>query len=70
MTLHGGNYIRPLFKLYRKGFLDDDFAVIGTARREWTDDHYREVVLDSIRKLVPATIDPDEFTKPLLLPGP
>ena len=51
-----------LFKLYRKGFLDDDFAVIGTARREWTDDHYREVVLDSIRKLVPATIDPDEFT--------
>ncbi|KRL04991.1 glucose-6-phosphate dehydrogenase [Liquorilactobacillus oeni] len=37
-----------LFNLYRKGFLKENFAVIGTARRPWTDEHFQEVVRDAI----------------------
>ena len=37
-----------LFNLYEKGYLKDNFAVIGTARRPWSDDHYHEVVRNSI----------------------
>ena len=40
-----------LFRLYKKGFIKDNFAVIGTARRDWSDEHFREVVLDSIKDL-------------------
>lgn len=37
-----------LYKLYQNNYLNDNFAVIGTARREWTNEYYREVILDSI----------------------
>ena len=37
-----------IFQLYKKGYLKENFAVIGTARRPWTDEYYREVVKDSI----------------------
>ena len=37
-----------LFRLYKKGDLKEDFAVIGTARRPWSDEHYREVVMGTI----------------------
>jgi len=40
-----------LFKLYQKGYLQDHFAVIGTARRPWTDDHYHQVVADALASL-------------------
>lgn len=40
-----------LFRLYQKGLLKEHFAVIGTARREWTDDYYREIVQDTIKDL-------------------
>ena len=40
-----------LFKLYQKGYLKDHFAVIGTARRPWTNDHYHEVISDSLADL-------------------
>lgn len=40
-----------LFRLYQKGYLQEAFAVVGTARREWLDDYYQEVVLDSITKM-------------------
>ena len=42
-----------LFRLYRKGNLGEHFAVIGTARRPWSDEHYREVVKETIRALNP-----------------
>ncbi len=47
-----------LFKLYQKGYLQDHFAVIGTARRPWTDEHYHEVITDSLASLNadPATV--------------
>lgn len=37
-----------LFNLYEKGYLKEDFAVIGTARRPWSNDHYHEVVMSAI----------------------
>lgn len=40
-----------LYRLYTKGFLDERFAVIGTARREWSDEYYQEVVRDSIETI-------------------
>ena len=35
----------------QKGDLKEDFAVIGTARRPWSDEHYREVVIGTIKEL-------------------
>ncbi|MBB5887800.1 glucose-6-phosphate dehydrogenase [Lactovum miscens] len=40
-----------LFRLFKRGELAENFAVIGTARRPWTDDYYREIVLASISSL-------------------
>ena len=40
-----------LFKLYQKGYLQEHFAVIGTARRPWTDEHYHGVITDSLASL-------------------
>ncbi|WP_334331614.1 glucose-6-phosphate dehydrogenase [Companilactobacillus sp. HBUAS59544] len=38
-----------LFRLYKSGFLKDHFAVIGTARRPWSDDYFRETVVTSLK---------------------
>lgn len=40
-----------LFNLYKRGYLKNHFAVIGTARRPWTDEHYHEVIKESIADL-------------------
>ncbi|RRK10657.1 glucose-6-phosphate dehydrogenase [Lactiplantibacillus garii] len=47
-----------LFKLYQKGYLKEHFAVIGTARRPWTNEHYHGVITDSLASLNadPATV--------------
>ncbi|ETA73629.1 glucose-6-phosphate dehydrogenase [Ligilactobacillus equi] len=37
-----------LFNLYKRGFLKDNFAVIGTARRPWSDDYYREIIINAV----------------------
>lgn len=37
-----------LFQLYKKGILKDNFAIIGTARRPWSDEHLQEVVKEAI----------------------
>src|SRR5699024_6029189 len=50
-----------LYRLYKKGYLAEKFAVIGTARREWTDDYYREIVVDSIQDLVESPDHAQEF---------
>lgn len=50
-----------LFRLYKKGFLQERFAVIGTARRPWTNDHYHEVIKESIQDLAEAGDDVDAF---------
>ncbi len=51
-----------LFRLYRKGNLAEHFAVIGTARREWSDDYYREIVRETIKDLNPTTEEAAAFS--------
>ncbi|GGC98685.1 glucose-6-phosphate dehydrogenase [Enterococcus wangshanyuanii] len=51
-----------LFRLYRKGNLAEHFAVIGTARREWTDEHYREIVRETIKDLNPTAEEAQAFS--------
>lgn len=50
-----------LFRLFQKGFIRNHFAVIGTARREWTDEHFREVVVKSIQSLTEDVNQAEEF---------
>lgn len=50
-----------LFRLFRKGDLLEDFAVIGTARRQWSDSHFREVVIKSIADLDPHSGEAESF---------
>lgn len=38
-----------LYQLYHRGFLGEHFAVIGTARRPWSDDFYRDIVRTSLQ---------------------
>lgn len=41
-----------IYRLYLSGHLSEHFALIGTARREWSHDYFRSVVLESIQSLV------------------
>lgn len=50
-----------LFRLYKKGNLNEHFAVIGTARRPWSDEHYREVVKETIQSLNPTAEEAERF---------
>lgn len=50
-----------LFRLYQKGELQEHFAVIGTARRPWSDEHFREVVTEAIASLEPSTKEAQAF---------
>lgn len=49
------------YQLYKKGQLSKHFALIGTARREWTHDYFRQVVLDSIQSLITDVNHAEEF---------
>lgn len=40
-----------LYQLYSKNYLNENFAVIGTARREWSDEYYQEIVTESIEDI-------------------
>ena len=50
-----------LFRLFQKGYIRNHFAVIGTARREWTNEHFREVVVKSIQSLTEDVNQAEEF---------
>ncbi|MDH6364454.1 glucose-6-phosphate 1-dehydrogenase [Enterococcus sp. PF1-24] len=50
-----------LFRLFRKGLLNEHFAVIGTARREWSNEHYREIIRETIQDLDPVTEEASSF---------
>ena len=50
-----------LFRLFQKGFIRNHFAVIGTARREWTDEYFREVVVKSVQSLTEDVNQAEEF---------
>lgn len=49
------------YRLYKKQQLSEHFALIGTARREWSDDYFREVVLESIQSEVEDPLHAEEF---------
>lgn len=51
-----------LFRLFKNGHIKNHFAVIGTARREWTNDYYRDVIKESIKDLSTDTDEIDQFT--------
>lgn len=50
-----------LFRLFQKGSINKHFAVIGTARREWSNEHYREIVKETIADLKPTEEQATEF---------
>ena len=50
-----------LFRLFQKGFIKNHFAVIGTARREWTNEYFRDVVKQSVQSLVKAEEELNQF---------
>ena len=50
-----------LYKLYKKNYLNNNFAVIGTARREWSDDYYQEIVIDAIDDIKVSDQHAEEF---------
>ena len=52
-----------LFNLYKKGFLCKRFAVIGTARRPWTDEHFQQVVRNSISGMEDTAAQATEFSR-------
>ena len=35
------------YRLYKSKQISENFALIGTARREWSDDYFRQRVLES-----------------------
>ncbi|MCH4171848.1 MAG: glucose-6-phosphate dehydrogenase [Lactobacillus sp.] len=52
-----------LFNLYRKNHIKHNFAVIGTARRDWSDDYYRSTILKSLEELPGSFNQKNSFTK-------
>ncbi|KRM86835.1 glucose-6-phosphate dehydrogenase [Lacticaseibacillus thailandensis] len=46
-----------LFQLYRHGILRDHFAVIGTARRPWSNEYYRDIIATSLEGEAGAVSD-------------
>lgn len=51
-----------LFRLFKKGNLGTHFAVIGTARREWSDEYYRDIVRETIQDLNPTNEEAEDFS--------
>jgi glucose-6-phosphate 1-dehydrogenase len=39
-----------VFNLYKKGYLQNDFAILGTSRSEMSDDEFRKFVADSLKE--------------------
>lgn len=50
-----------LYKLYKNNYLNENFAVIGTARREWTDEYYQNIIIDSIDSIKQSDEDALSF---------
>ncbi|WP_203361824.1 glucose-6-phosphate dehydrogenase [Bacillus sp. REN10] len=50
-----------LYRLYQKGSLNDQFAVIGTARREWTNETFQQHVKESVMASTSQCEKLDEF---------
>ncbi|GBG94569.1 glucose-6-phosphate 1-dehydrogenase [Ligilactobacillus salitolerans] len=51
-----------LFNLYKQGYLKENFAVIGTARRPWTNERYQQIVRNSISGMEITARQANEFS--------
>lgn len=51
-----------IYNLYKKGKISENFAVVGLARRPWTNEILREKVEDSIRSATSTDEELKEFT--------
>jgi glucose-6-phosphate 1-dehydrogenase len=51
-----------LFNLYKQGYLKKHFAVVGTARRPWTNERYQEIVRNSISGMEVTAQQANEFS--------
>lgn len=49
------------YNLFKKGFLQEHFAIIGTARQELTTDEFRELVRTSIADFIEDQANAEEF---------
>ncbi len=58
---HNVNEYPALFHLYQKGFLKNKFAVIGTARRPWTNERLQEVVRNSVADMENNALEINQF---------
>lgn len=52
-----------LYRLFKKGYLKDHFAVIGTARREWSNEHYQDIVMETIQNIATSEEDALDFAR-------
>ncbi|QOY34585.1 glucose-6-phosphate dehydrogenase [Anaerobacillus isosaccharinicus] len=53
-----------IYNLYKKGSLSENFAIVGAARREWSDNTFRENVATSIQdSKINVDADLDDFLK-------
>ncbi|MBM7704117.1 glucose-6-phosphate 1-dehydrogenase [Bacillus iocasae] len=50
-----------IFRLYKENKLSEDFAVVGVARRPWTNDELRSNVKKSVEKLQSENADVEKF---------
>ncbi|AVR00543.1 glucose-6-phosphate dehydrogenase [Oceanobacillus iheyensis] len=51
-----------IYKLYKSGKIGDDFAVVGLARRPWTNEVFRTNVRESLQNALSLEEDAEEFT--------
>src|SRR5690554_2597155 len=51
-----------IYSLYKKGNLSENFAVVGLARRPWTNEVLRENVEESVQNALSPSEDLQEFT--------
>lgn len=50
-----------IYNLYKNNHLNKNFAVIGTARRSWTNEYYREIIVESIKDVKDSDKDAKKF---------
>ncbi len=53
--------IPALFNSYRKGRLPEQVNIVGFARRPWSHDDFRGILLDGMKSFAAATYDADEW---------
>ena len=53
--------IPAIYKLFRDGLLPEQFTVVGFARREWSDDTFRDEMLEGIESLRNQGVNPEQW---------